>query len=76
MLWLTLVYSLFLIVTGFFIIVYFELLYDKITRPQFKNMNATEALFFGLIIGLFIVADFFIVRRFVDSFKKAKKTND
>ncbi len=63
---------IFLIITGFFIIVYFELLYDKIIRPTFKNMNSTETFFFGLLIGLFIIIDYFILKRFVSQFRGQK----
>lgn len=63
---------IFLLITGFFIIVYFELLYDKIVRPTFKNMNSTEAFFFGLLIGVFIIIDYFILRRFVKQIRRQK----
>lgn len=56
---------IFLIISGFFIIVYFELLYDKIARPEFRNMSPTETFFFGLLIGLIITIDYFILKKFV-----------
>jgi hypothetical protein len=52
------------------IIIYFGLLYEKITRPTFKNMDTEGFLWFGLLMGLFITADIFILRRFIRSLRR------
>jgi hypothetical protein len=63
----------FLIWTGLLVIIYFGLLWDKIVRPQYKNMNTKEAIYFGLLALVFIALDILIVRRFV---RQLKGSND
>jgi hypothetical protein len=52
------------------IFVYFWFLYDKITRPTFKNMDTGQFIWFGILVLGFITADNFILRRFIKSLKK------
>jgi hypothetical protein len=63
----------FLIWTGLLVIIYFGLLWEKIVRPQYKNMNTKQAIYFGLLALVFIVLDILIVRRFV---KQLRRNND
>ena len=63
---------LFLIFSGLWCVFYFGLLYDKITRPNFKNLDTDGFLGFGLLTGLFVVADIFILRFFL----RIRKKND
>lgn len=51
-------------------ILYFGLLYDKITKPNFKNIGTEGFLWLGLLMGLFITADFFILIRLLKRLKK------
>lgn len=60
---------LFFTFSALLIIIYFGLLYDKITRPTFKNMDTEGFLWFGLLMGLFIIADIFILKRFIRSLR-------
>jgi hypothetical protein len=60
----------FLIISVGLIIFYFDLLYEKIKKPTFKNLDTEGFLIFGVLIGLFVVADFFIIKRFVKGFKR------
>lgn len=63
----------FLIWTGLLVIIYFAALWDKIARPQYKNMNSREVVYFGLLAILFIVLDVLIVRRFM---RLLRRSND
>ena len=64
--------GIFMLITALLVAGYISLLADKILRPQFKNMNNREVLYFGLIaIGL-IVIDLAIVRRWIRSYKQRK----
>lgn len=49
---------------------YSILLYEKIKKPTFKNLDIEGFLWFGLLIGIFIVIDFFVIKRFIKSLKK------
>ena len=60
----------FLVFTGLLVIIYVGLLYDKITRPTFKNMNDREVIWFGLLALVLATLDFLIVRRFIRALKK------
>jgi hypothetical protein len=50
--------------------IYFGLLYDKITRPDFKNMDTEGFMWFALLVIPLMIADFFILRRFVRTLKQ------
>jgi hypothetical protein len=60
----------FLVFTGLLVIIYVGLLYDKITRPTFKNMNDREVIWFGLLALVLATLDFLILRRFIRGLKK------
>jgi hypothetical protein len=60
-----------LIWTSLLVFIYFRLLWDKIVRPQYKNMNDKEVIQFGLLALAFIVVDIFIVRRFIRLVRKS-----
>ena len=60
----------FLVFTGLLVIIYVGLLYDKITRPTFKNMNDREVIWFGLLALVLATLDFLIIRRFIRALKK------
>ena len=61
---------LFVVFSILLCILYFGLLYDKITRPTFKNMNAEGFQWGGLLVGIFLVVDIFILRSFLRRLKK------
>ena len=53
----------FFVITVLVVIVYVDLLYDKITRPSFKNLDTVSFVWFGFLVVIFITADYFILRR-------------
>jgi hypothetical protein len=61
---------LFVIWTSLLIAMYPILLYDKITKPQFKNMNSTDVWQFGLLAIALGAIDFFIIRHLIRSYRK------
>ena len=61
---------LFFTFSTFFIIIYFWFLYDKISRPTFKNMDTNDFILFGVVVVALMTADFFILRRFIRGLKK------
>jgi hypothetical protein len=63
----------FLIWTGLLVLLYLALLWDKIVRPQYKNMNTEQAIYFGLLALVLVVLDIFIVRRFVSQLRRNKE---
>jgi hypothetical protein len=65
--------SLFFICTSVLVIIYVGLLWEKITRPHYKNMNWEEAKYFGLIALAFAILDILIVRRLVKLLRKANR---
>ncbi len=54
----------FFVITALVVIVYLGLLFDKITRPSFKNLDTESFVWFGFLVVMFITADYFILRRF------------
>jgi multisubunit Na+/H+ antiporter MnhB subunit len=61
---------LFLIFSLSIIFFYFCFLYDKISRPEFKNMNSQEFIWTSIFVGCLIMADIFILRRFIKRIKR------
>jgi MFS superfamily sulfate permease-like transporter len=49
----------FLIFSGLIILAYFSALYEKIIRPNFKNLNNKEFMWAGIIVLVLIIIDFF-----------------
>jgi len=39
-------------------------LYEKITKPNFKNLPTSDFHILGLIVFAIIIADYFIIKRF------------
>lgn len=67
-----LTFHLFLGISLLIIIAYLVLLYNKITRPAFEDIETDDFIWLGvLIIGL-VTTDFLIVRRFIRRSKKNK----
>jgi hypothetical protein len=60
----------FFVFSSLLVIIYVGLLYDKITRPTFKNMNDREVIWFGLLALVLAAVDFLIIRRFIRGLKK------
>jgi hypothetical protein len=60
-----------LIWTGLLVIIYFAALWEKIVRPEYKNMNSRQVIYFGLLAIVFIVLDILIVRRFIRLFRRS-----
>lgn len=52
------------------IIIYGGLLYEQIQRPTFKNLDTEGFIGYGLLVGFFIIADYFILRRVIKDFRK------
>jgi hypothetical protein len=63
----------FLIWTSLLVIIYFGALWDKIVRPQYKNMNSKQVIYFGILAIIFIVLDVFIIGRFI---RLLRRSND
>jgi Co/Zn/Cd efflux system component len=61
---------LFFVFSLLLVIIYGFALYEKITRPAFKNMNDRELIWFGLLALVFAILDFLILRRFVRTLRK------
>lgn len=66
--------AIFLILTSALASIYFILLYEKIVRPQYKNMNTRETIYFGLLALVFVLLDVVIVRRFIRDLRGIKKS--
>lgn len=60
----------FLIFSGLIILAYFSAVYEKIVRPNFKNLNNKEFVWAGIIVLALITVDFLIIRRFIKSLSK------
>lgn len=52
------------------IIIYGTLLYYKVTRPAFKNLNTEDFTWFGILVILLIIANLFILKRFLKRIEK------
>lgn len=62
--------SKFIINLGLFAsIIYFGLLYEKIAKPTFKNLDIDSFLILGPLAVVFVVLDYLIIKRFVREFK-------
>ena len=60
----------FFVFSSWLVTIYLGFLYDKITRPTFKNMNDREVIWFGLFALVLTILDILIIRRFIQAFKK------
>jgi hypothetical protein len=63
----------FFVITVLVGIVYVDLLWDKITRPSFKNLDAEWFVWLGFLMAMFIIADYFILRRFYKGLIKKRR---
>lgn len=61
---------IFLCITTLLIPLYMGALSDKIARPGYKNLSYSDYAWLGLVMLAFVVADFFILRRFIRSWKR------
>ena len=61
---------LFFTFSMFFIVIYFWFLWDKISRPTFKNLDTNDFILFGVLVVGLLTSDFFILRRFMRGLKK------
>jgi len=61
--------AIFFVWSGALIIIYLALLWDKLARPQYKNMNDREAVYFGLLALVFVMVDVLIIRHFIGAMK-------
>lgn len=61
---------LFLGFSGLLVFAYFGLLWEKIVRPQYKNMNAEQAIWGGIIAIALLGIDVMIVRRFFRKYNR------
>jgi hypothetical protein len=53
------------------VILYFGLLWEKIVRPEFKNMNNQEIVLFGLLAIALLGLDFVIARYLISQLNKS-----
>jgi Co/Zn/Cd efflux system component len=58
-------FLIFFLYTIMLVVAYCLLLWDKIQRPTFKNMNNQEAIWLGLLALVFVTIDFFIAKRWI-----------
>lgn len=61
---------LFLTVSMVMMYIYIGLLAEKVSKPNFKNLDWNSFIVFGILVGLFAVADFFILKRLVKGIKR------
>ncbi len=55
--------TIFLCLTILIAFAYFFALYDKISRPNFKNLSYEDYGMIGVLIVIFLICDFFILKR-------------
>jgi hypothetical protein len=68
--------GIFVVITALLVAGYISLLVDKFLRPQFKNMNDREVVYFGLIaIGLTLI-DAAIVRKWIRAYRQGKSAGN
>jgi hypothetical protein len=60
---------IFILYTGTLIFLYFGLLYEKVIRPQFKNLDFEGFFLFGLVAMFLAFIDFLLVKWLIRSFK-------
>jgi hypothetical protein len=58
---------LFLGFSFFVVFAYCVVLYEKITRPTFKNLSTGDFRTLGLVVLAILIADYFIIKRFLKS---------
>jgi divalent metal cation (Fe/Co/Zn/Cd) transporter len=63
-------FILFFGVSVIIIIGYFVLLFNKITRPSFQDLQTDDFIWLGIVIIGFIATDVLIIRRFRRRSKK------
>ena len=64
----------FLLISFLLIVVYFDALYEKISRPTIKNLRTDEFVWLGILVTAAVIADLLIMRRFIDAL--GKKTEE
>lgn len=62
--------GLFLIVSTLIVVVYSLALYEKVVRPNFKNLNDWQFFWAGVVVVVLVVIDVSIVRRFVRAIRR------
>lgn len=62
---------IFLVLSLLIALAYFAALYDKISDPQFKNLRTGEFIFLGAVVSALLIADYFIVKRFIKLIRKS-----
>ena len=53
-------------ITLLMILMYLGALYDKLKRPNFKNMNDSESVWLGMIALVLLVIDLKIIKNWID----------
>ncbi|HEY5750547.1 MAG TPA: hypothetical protein VIU12_31010 [Chryseolinea sp.] len=61
---------IFLGFTALLIFFYVEALSDKIAHPGYKNLPYSDYTWLGLVMLAFAIADFFILRSFIRSWRR------
>lgn len=61
---------IFLLFSGLLIFAYFGLLYDKITRPQFKNLDFDSFFLIGLFVLLLIFINYLLIKWLFKNIRK------
>lgn len=59
----------FFLISAMLVAVYFDALYDKISRPSFDHMETTQFVWLGIAVTVAIFADYFILRKFVQALR-------
>jgi hypothetical protein len=57
----------FLGLSFFVVILYFLALYEKISKPTFKNLSTDDFKSFGVVVFVIVVLDYLIIERFLRS---------
>lgn len=63
---------IFLLYTGILIVAYFGMLYQKIDRPDFKNLNFEGFFFLGLLAIFLIFLDYLLIKWLYKSLRGGK----
>jgi hypothetical protein len=58
---------IFLGLSSFVVILYFLALYEKISKPTFKNLSTDDFKSLGIAVFVILVLDYLIIERFLKS---------
>ncbi|GEO06993.1 hypothetical protein AAE02nite_46570 [Adhaeribacter aerolatus] len=64
---------IFIVYTGLLIIVYFGSLYEKIVRPEYKNLDFEGFFLLGLVVLFLLFIDVILVKRLIMRIKSKEQ---